>query len=81
MWVNIPEHFDSKSADVFLLHDTEAASAWWFKINSGQVLAIDHSSLNIPPLDVYIFPSIEEAIKRKEEMVKEGWNIERDDLE
>ena len=82
MLVELPEYFDSKSADVILIQEGEAGTAWWFELDGGKVLTIDYLSFNIPQLEVHFFDSIEDALKRKTEMVeKEGWEIERDDLE
>ncbi len=84
MLIRFPKHLTSKEAIVKMQNDEH--STMWFLLADERgndiVLAVDGLPLNYPPFEVAIFETVEEAWKRKEEMVlKEGWEIIEDELE
>ncbi len=80
MTIKLPTWFSSKNA-VLKMSNLPSLS-WWFQLENDSVLAIDYLPENSPEMEVALFPTVEDAIKRKQEMTaNEGWEIIEDCLE
>ncbi len=78
--IKLPTWFSSKNA-VLKMRNLPSFS-WWFQLENNSVLAIDCLPENSPEMEVALFPTVEDAIKRKREMAaNEGWEIIEDYLE